>query len=366
MDNINSYMGRQAAWHQKGNVTGHYMTWDEIEADGGLDYIVRKVQLQYAGVDVDSWGTFRINRADLEDAKRTGKAVPRDKAIFLGPVGKDYTYIPHQRGFRMIDGLMKTVDGAHYETAGALGEGQVVWGLADLKLTLKIGDDVQKGYLLFSTSHDASLSNTFRLCMTRVVCQNTLNVALGEKSKAVFKVRHTKNAESKMIDAHNALEAIGSDVKSMEEKLNLLAGRKVTKEALVSIMDRLFPGKRDDDGNKVDSTRRDNMLAQVLANYESNDRNAFPEQRGTAYNLLNAVTEYVDHDRSSRGNMRSESAMFGSGDVLKTKALQVIMENANGMPELRTQTTFSTLPERKPMSSLGGMLDSMADEYEVA
>ena len=60
-----------------------------------------------------------------------------------------------------------------------------------------------------------------------------------------------------------------------------------------TVLDRLFPGKKDENGKS--STRNDNILADVLRCYESNDRNQFPEQRGTAYNLLNAVTEYTDH-----------------------------------------------------------------------
>ena len=66
--------------------------------------------------------------------------------------------------------------------------------------------------------------------------------------------------------------------------------------------------------------------------YELNDGNAFPEQRGTSYNLLSAVTNYVDHERSStKDDQRAESAMFGSGDALKTRALDLILETSKGL-----------------------------------
>lgn len=69
----------------------------------------------------------------------------------------------------------------------------------------------------------------------------------------------------------------------------------------------------------------------MLELYEQNDGNRFKEQRGTAYNLLNAVTQFVDHERSTRGNgvavdvKRSESALFGSGEDLKTDALDAML-----------------------------------------
>jgi phage/plasmid-like protein (TIGR03299 family) len=220
-----------------------------------------------------------------------------------------------------------------------------------------VGDDVQNGYLLFSTSHDGSMSHQYKTCLTRVVCQNTLNVALGEKTKSVFRIKHTRNNGDKIADAHQALAGISADVSSMEQKLNFLAGRKVTKEAMVSVLDRLFPAKKDDDGKPVDSTRRDNILTAILHNYESNDHNAFPEQRGTAYNLLNSITEHTDHERSTRGNGRAESALFGSGDALKSKAFEVLLETAAGLPERPTVTRMPVYSDIRPFA--GGLLDSV-------
>lgn len=326
--NINTYIGRQSAWHNLGTVTGKYMTWAEILAAGGLDFDVNKEPLyDRDGNVVSAWGTFRS-----------------DNHAFLGAVGEWYTVINHAAGFEMIDALVASVDGAHYETAGVLGEGEMVWGLADLQLAARVGDDVQNGYLLFSTSHDGTLSHTYRTCLTRVVCNNTLNVALGEKTKSVFKIRHSKNSVDKLQDAHAALATIQDDVQTMEQKLNFLASRKVTRDSMTDIFDRLFPVRMGGNGQPVNQTRRENNLAEILAVYEANDNNTFPEQRGTAYNLLNAFTNYTDHSRSSHnakgnGTGRSESAMFGSGDRLKTNALEVIMQAADGMPVMKTYTT---------------------------
>jgi hypothetical protein len=149
---------------------------------------------------------------------------------------------------------------------------------------------------------------------------------------------------------------------SVEEKLNFLATRRVTREAVETVFDRLFPKPKAEDGaEKESSTRRNNVLADVLAFYESNDGNAFPGQRGSAYNLLNAITEYTDHARSSRGgngNGRAESAMFGSGERLKAQALDVILETANGLPVMTAAPVFK-LPAA---SETGTLLDQMISE----
>lgn len=326
--NVQTYIGREAAWHALGTVTGKYQTWAEILAHGGLDFDVFKSQLHDGlGRPVEAWGTFRWNVADK--ALRN-----KDAAVFLGAVGGDYKVIPHATGFELVDSLMNTTDGAHYETAGALGNGAVVWGLADLGLTISVGEDKQNGYLLFATSHDGSYSCLFRTCLTRVVCQNTLNAALSEKTRSMFRVRHTKNAMTRIQDAHKTLAAFAADLGTIEEKLRFLATRRLTRQSFTTVMDRLFPvrTKVDDNGDAiaVNPTRRENILSEILECYERADDNAFPEQRGTAYNLLNAVTEYTDHLRSSAN--RAQSSLFGSGDKLKTDALRVILDESDKLP----------------------------------
>jgi phage/plasmid-like protein (TIGR03299 family) len=330
--NINTYIGRQSAWHALGTVTGKYQTWSEILAHGGLDFDVFKSQLRDGlGRPVEAYGTFRWNRADR-------MAGNKDAASFLGAVGKDYTVMPHSSGFGIVDALMGATDGAHYETAGVLGNGEVVWGLADLGLRINIGADETIPYLMFTTSHDGSYSYQFRLCHTRVVCQNTLNAALGERARASLKIRHTKSAMARVQDARATLESIGADVRTMEEKLKFLASRRMTRETVATIFDRLFPKRVKDgatDGELVSQSRRENVLADILTRYDSADNGAFPEQRGTSYNLLNAITEHTDHARSSRGDGRAESALFGSGDRLKTSALNLILAESQQLPPIR-------------------------------
>jgi len=352
MDNINTFVSREAAWHKKGIVTGTYFSWSELNAmTQGMAFQVEKRQLSWNGSLIDQWGTFRT-----------------DNDVYLGPVGEGYAVIQHNQGFEMVDALMANIDGAHYATAGVLGKGEKVWGLADLKLTIAVGDDIQKGYLLFSTSHDASISNSFRIAYERVVCENTLMMALNERTRGRFSVRHTKNFQQKLDDAKLALQSISSEAHTMEQKLNFLAGRMMTREGMEGMLDRLFPAKMDAEGNKLGlSTRRMHTIEDILAIYELNDKDAFPEQRGTAYNFLNAVTNFTDHKRSTHdkdgdGTGRAESALFGSGNDLKVKAFQVIMEGADGLP-VKTRTVYTPIPAIQPAAN-GSLLDAVLAAHD--
>ena len=326
--NICSFVGRQSAWHGLGTVTGKHMTWEEVCAHG-LDYTVSKERL-ISPLDptrsIEAFGTFRS-----------------DNGEFLGTVGADYSVLQHKEAFGMIDGLMGEVNGAHYETAGSLGKGEKVWGLADLKMNVTVGKESNPAYLAFATSYDGSLGHRFWLTWVRIVCQNTLNMALSAKSAASFSIRHTKFAQNRVDDAKLAIANIKADVTSMSEKLNMLAQRKASRETVTEILDRLFPKPKKADGTDGNESRRQSAIAQVLMNYESNDGNAYPEQRGSLYNVLNSITEYVDHQRTQREGGRQEAAIFGSGDKLKQTAMYEVL-SASGKAESMPTVQYYSAP----------------------
>lgn len=324
-----SYAGRQDAWHKLGEVEGEFQTWKEMLAKAKADFTVFKDQLSYNGVKVPAFGTFRLDESANGD-KSQGK--------FLGSVGEDYQVIQHTEGFELLDHLVNSIDGAHYETMGTLDYGRVVWGQVDPNLTITVGDDVQSVLLSFHTSHDGTKAFDVYESMLRHVCRNTLRAGSLKRLANSLRVKHTKNSAKKIEGLKTEIDEIKNVAMTMQERLNFLAGKKVTRESLDSIMKRLFPMTVDEKGEEKSSTRRDNVLGEILKTYEYNDDNMFPEQRGSAYNLLNAITDYADHQRETRGNQRAESAVFGSGDKLKSQAFEMIMVGAKDMPEMRYQT----------------------------
>lgn len=334
-----TYAGRVDAWHQLGNVTGVFNTWKELLQASGSNFRVVKRQLEYMGVKIDAYGTFRIDEAipkGLED-----KAIPFENkgktgfASFLGTVGEGYEVIQHTTGFELLDSLVGSIDGAHYETMGTLDFGKIVWGQVNPKLEIRVGDDVSTVFLTFLTSHDGSKATEVYETAIRQVCRNTVRIGSLKRLANSLRVKHTKNAQTKMEGWKAELVEISNVAMTMQERLNFLAHRQVTRESMETVMNRLFPVKKNAEGEDEESTRRKNNVAELLAIYESNDNNAFPEQRGTAYNLLNSVTNYVDHVRSTKGDGRAVSAVFGSGDKMKSTALDIIFGEAEKMPEVR-------------------------------
>lgn len=333
------------AWHKLGNVTGKYMTWEEAAKAGGADFQVIKEQLEFMGVPIPAWGTFRVDSKVPKGLEK--QAIPRalDRAMsnspteyeyltMLGTVGEGYEPIQQADGFQLLDSLVGSIDGAHYETVGTLDYGRIVWGQVNPNISIRVGDDESKVYLTFQTSHDGSKATEVYETGTRIVCRNTYRMAQLKKLGQKLRVKHTRNAAKRMVDWKAELEEIQHAALDTQDKLIYLANKKVTKVSYTKLMDKLFPKRQTEDGEES-STRRDNILGAILARYDENDGNTFPEQRGTAYNLWNAITGYVDHDRSSKGDNRAESATFGSGATMKQNALQMILDEAEGMPPIR-------------------------------
>lgn len=326
-----TYAGRNSAWHELGEVTGRFMTWRELYVKAQADYEVFKAQLEYQGKLIDSYGTFRRNKDGSER--------------FLSNVGKDYNVIQHTAGFELADELVASIDGAHYETMGTLNYGAIVWGQIDPNVSIRVGDDVSDVLLTFHTSHDGTKAFDIYETIYRVVCRNTLRAGSLKRLAQSLRVRHTKNSDARISDLKAGIADIRATAMTMQERLQFLATREQTRESMTTILNRLFPKVKDTEGEDKDSTRRTNILAQVLSLYESNDNNAFPEQRGTSYNLLNAITNYVDHDRVSRGagSTRAESATFGTGAALKSKALELITEISGTLTSTPMTRTYQAV-----------------------
>jgi phage/plasmid-like protein (TIGR03299 family) len=317
------FVAGQAAWHKLGVNVRKAQSWKQAIKLAHLDWGIDKKQLFSPWQSpVDAWGLFRD-----------------DNKTFLSVVGPQYTPIQNEYAFDFVDTLVEAENGAHYVTAGALGNGETIWCLAQIPDSLRIKgtDDKSNAYLLFVDYREQGKSAIAKLATERVVCWNTLQIALSDGEK-FLRIRHGRDSKEKLEMAKKLLAGTHKEIRTLNDKLNELAKRKMTKESMSAILEKLFP--------KInESTVQQNKARDLLVKYDFNDGNAFPSERGTALNLLNATTDYIDHDRTvrvvgdkeevtlvQREEKRAESALFGIGDQVKANTLNWILEMTEQNP----------------------------------
>jgi len=331
-------------YHKLGTVVDDAQTWQQTIVKAGLDWQVDKRPLYTAaGLELPTFGIFR-----------------QDTDAFLGAVGKDYTPIQNKFAFSFVDSLLESVDGAHYTFAGSIDDGRQIWCLARVPMDLRIKgtDDISQSYLFFTTFHGKKGCAQVSISTVRGICDNQLPAYMAESKNLgkLVRVKHTRNAEERMNDSVAALSDVRSNIKTLEDKLNVLATRKMTHESTFEVMTRLFPNHN---GNAIVQDK----IANVLENFEDNDGNAFPTQRGTAYSLLNAFTDYIDHDRKvyqsgseeELERTRVKSALMGSGAKDKQVALETILEATAANPTKQT-TTVIDMKERVEINDMLSMV----------
>lgn len=320
---------RNAAWHLLGQRATDAVSWQQAMELAGIGWQVEKRPL-YKAVYVDSANREQASYIPADGAFGVFRT---DDNAFLGAVGAKYVPIQNKDAFSFVDTLLEAQDGAHYDSAGALGNGERIWCSAKVPFDFApVAGDTHLTYLMFSTSHDGQTSATCKLTTVRVVCQNTLSAALADAG-AMVRIRHTVSAGERLGRAAILMQGVGHDVAALNVKLGRLAQVAATDELIERVMARLFP--ETEGAAAATKTRRGNIVAAIGQLYAEADGGRIAGVSGSAYMLLNAVTEYADHFRSVRGTdgtagqlvaARAEAALFGTGDALKREALDVIGE----------------------------------------
>lgn len=207
--------------------------------------------------------------------------------------------------------------GFELETAGVMKGGRKLWALAKTGQSFSIKDkDRINGYLLLATACDGSLATTAQFTSVRVVCNNTLAIALSG-GKDVVKVPHSTAFDP--VRVKQELGFSNSAWDNFRYRMNKLAERKLKDREAEAFLRSLFSLPfENNELQKVAPTMR-----QVKRIYEGKGRGAeLASAKGTAFGLLNAVTQFVDHERRTKSvDHRLDSAWFGQGAALKAKAL---------------------------------------------
>ena len=171
--------------------------------------------------------------------------------------------------------------------------GRKIWLLAKLPDTEIVGDKTEP-YLCFSNTHDGS--GAIRVCMTpvRVVCNNTLNIALNGAKRA-WSVRHTGDIQAKLHEARMCLDMANKYMDKLAVYADQMANRSVTDEQIAKILDEMFPAT--EDMSDREKRNAEKARTEYMVCYFAPDILKF---KGTAWGALNAMSDMVGHNAPRR------------------------------------------------------------------
>jgi len=204
------------------------------------------------------------------------------------------------------------------EVAGSLKGGQVIWALASTGHDLELGDDKVKGYLLLTTTFDGSSSTTAKFTSVRVVCNNTLELSLNSSSASDVRIPHSRKYQKD--EVMGELGLLGDSWKSYHKQVEDLASTKVGLAEAQQWLVNTFG----DPKLPLEEQPSARVMRKVMALYMGAGYGATMDSaRGTAWGLVNAATQVVDHSTTARtADSRLYSAWMSDGARLKTKAFK--------------------------------------------
>ena len=268
---------RFVPWHGLGEPVEKALSSAEAIKMAGLDWEVLSEPIY------DSYGNI------INGYKRN---VRSSDNTTLGVVTNKYKIVQNQDAFNFTDSLLD--EGVTYETAGSLKNGRTIWLLAKMP-ERKILDDKFEPYICFTNTHDGTGAIKVACTPIRVVCNNTLNLALKSSSRS-WSARHMGDIHSKLSEAKITLGLANSYLDNLAVEAERLVNVKMTDLDFECIFDSLYPIDRlNDTERKIRNVieMKENLFKCVLAN----DLRIY---NGTAWLYINAVTDYVAHTMPAR------------------------------------------------------------------
>lgn len=270
--NVESMMYvREKPWHGLGTMVEEAPTSSDALRLAGLDWKVIQQNIQVCGGE--RIANYKANVRESDGA-------------VLGVVTDRYRIVQNEEAFSFTDSLIGGE--VRYETAGSLCGGKKIWLLAKLPDTELVGDKTEP-YVCFTNTHDGS--GAVRVCMTpvRVVCNNTLNLALGSAQRA-WSVRHTGDIMTKLHEARICLEMANSYMDKLGVYADHMANTKITSDEIREILNEMFPV--DDESSERSKRSAERAKDEYWVCYFAPDLAQF---MGTAWAAINAMSDMVSH-----------------------------------------------------------------------
>ena len=307
----------ETPWHGLGNQLSPKQPIETWAREAGMDWAIESAEVRYVAGGASNLGSIH--------------AFPEQRVLYrsdtkepLSVVSSRYQVVQPREILEFYRDLTE-VGGFELETAGVLKDGKKLWALARTGQSVALkGKDQVNGYLLLATACDGTLATTAQFTSVRVVCNNTLSIALGDSTGAV-KVPHRSQ-----FDAQAVKRQLGIAISSWDgfmARMKALADRKVSDTAAEKFFQRVLTYPAGGPNMPMPATN-DRAIKAVHELYAGRGKGAtLPSASGTAWGLINSVTEFVDHQRRARSeDHRRDAAWFGAGATLKQRAWDEAMK----------------------------------------
>jgi len=294
---------REKPWHGIGKIVSEAPTSADALRLAGLDWKVEQK-------DVFTDGGFIIPgyRANVRDSDGT----------VLGIVSDRYKIVQNSEAFAFTDELIS--DEVRYETAGSLRSGRKIWLLAKMPERKIAGDDTES-YVCFTNSHDGTGAVTVCMTPVRVVCNNTLNLAL-RTAKRSWSVVHKGNITEKIQEAKMCLELADKYMYELDKTAEKLANVKIDNDKMYDYLKDLFPIT--DDMSDIKKKRMNDARDDFMVCFMAPDLDKFV---GTAWAAVNAASDFASHrkpDRQSKSYAENNFGRILSGHALVDSVMSLV------------------------------------------
>lgn len=312
-----AYVG-DVAWHGLGQQLTLDAPIQQWIVEAGFDWEIKEAVVRYSdGHEYDAGDMLTM--PDRKVLYRSDDSSP------LAVVGNNYKVVQPPEIIKFYEDLV-AAGGFHLETAGILFGGKRMFALAKMhEEEIVIKGDPVKGYLLLSTACDGTMATSVQFTSVRVVCNNTLQMAIRAHDetagKPKIKIPHSATFDPQRVKAELGLTA--NSFSLFMEDMRALAARPLKSNEAINFLVELF-------GNpqlalEDQEVKAANLMKQVY-NLYSLEGKGHEIAGHTAWGMINAVTEYTDHHTGHKSDdARIDSAWFGSNAALKGKAYDLLM-----------------------------------------
>mgnify|MGYP001296945038 FL=1 len=296
---------RETPWHGLGTRVMEAPGSEDALELAGLNWKVRQEPI-YTDNNLLIPG-YKANVRDLDDK-------------VLGVVTDRYKVVQNDEAFAFTDGLLG--EGVRYETAGALLDGRKVWILARMPREFIINGEQISPYLVFSNTHDGSGAIKVAVTPIRVVCNNTLNLALST-AKRSWSMVHTGDVQGKMEEAKQTLFMAEKYMSRLGREFENLRKIELTDRQVMDYIKLLLPYENEDNSLHVRNINR--LREDMQKRYF--DAPDLKDVGNNAYRFVNAVSDFATHSEPIRRTKNFKENLFSrtvEGNPLIDKAYQML------------------------------------------